>query len=250
MAKLTHVSVALVGVVAGTAALAAVMSTGCSSSTSSESADSGTDGTTSIFDASRTQFDGSQTQFDGSQTQFDGSQTQFDGSQSLVDAPPGSDVVTPPADGGTSDSSIDAADASDAAAAADADGGDAGGSVSPWNNIAIGAGGFISGIVFSPVQKNLAYARADVGGFYRWNGATSTWTPLTDSFSLSQNNYFGGESIVPDPVDANVVYAAAGEYMSGGNGVILSSTDQGTTWTLNTIGVPMGGNQGDRNRAR
>jgi hypothetical protein len=126
------------------------------------------------------------------------------------------------------------------------DGGDAGGPVSPWNNVAIGAGGFISGIVFSPVQKNLAYARADVGGFYRWNGATSTWTPLTDSFSISQNNYFGGESIVPDPVDANVVYAAAGEYMSGGNGVILSSTDQGTTWTVNTIGVPMGGNQGGR----
>jgi hypothetical protein len=158
-------------------------------------------------------------------------------------------VVTPPADGGTSDSSIDAADASDAADAentADADGGDAGGSVSPWNNVAIGAGGFISGIVFSPVQKNLAYARADVGGFYRWNGATNTWTALVDSFGTSQGNYFGGESIAPDPIDASIVYAAAGMYMSSGNGAILSSTDQGNTWTVNTIGVPMGGNQGGR----
>jgi hypothetical protein len=112
MAKLTHVSVVLVGVVAGTAALAAVMSSGCSSSTSSESPDSGADGTT---------------------TQFDASQTQVDGSSTQVDAPPGADVVTPPADGGTADGATgdaatgDAADAAaDASDAADAeDAGDA-----------------------------------------------------------------------------------------------------------------------------
>ena len=109
--------------------------------------------------------------------------------------------------------------------------------------MAIGGGGFVTGIVFSPVHSGLAYARTDVGGFYRWNGLTNTWTPLTDSFPSSQGNYLGGESIAADPVNANIVYAAAGMYRASGNGVILRSTDQGTTWTVNNINLPMGGNE-------
>jgi len=112
-----------------------------------------------------------------------------------------------------------------------------------WKNVAIGGGGFVTGIVFSPVQKGLAYARTDVGGVYRWDAAAAAWTPLTDMFPMSSGNYLGGESIAADPVDANVVYVAAGMYESNGNGVILRSADRGTTWTVNTIGVAMGGNE-------
>ncbi|HSS38777.1 MAG TPA: hypothetical protein VLT58_08410, partial [Polyangia bacterium] len=115
-----------------------------------------------------------------------------------------------------------------------------------WKSVAIGGGGFVTGIVFSSVESGLGYARTDVGGFYRWDGATATWTPLTDMFSMSQGNYLGGESIAADPVDANVVYAAAGMYESSGNGVILRSADRGATWTMNTIGVVMGGNDNGR----
>lgn len=115
-----------------------------------------------------------------------------------------------------------------------------------WNNVAIGGGGFVSGIVFSPVQKGLAYARTDVGGFYRWDDASTRWIPLTDAFPASQGNDLGGESIAPDPVDPGIVYAAAGMYLTGGNGVILRSTDQGATWTANAIGIPMGGNNTGR----
>jgi hypothetical protein len=112
-----------------------------------------------------------------------------------------------------------------------------------WKNVAIGGGGFVTGIVFSPVQNGLAYARTDVGGFYRWDAAANAWTPLTDAFPAAQGNYLGGESIAPDPVNANIVYAAAGMYRGAGNGVILRSADQGNTWTVNAINVPMGGNE-------
>jgi hypothetical protein len=115
-----------------------------------------------------------------------------------------------------------------------------------WKNVAIGGGGFVSGIVFSPVQNGLAYARTDVGGFYRWDNTGNQWIPLTDGFPSAQGTTLGGESIAPDPIDPNVVYAAGGMYESSGNGVILRSTNQGATWTVNTIGVPMGGNETGR----
>jgi len=111
-----------------------------------------------------------------------------------------------------------------------------------WGNVAIGAGGFVAGIESSPAQNGLFYARTDVGGAYRWNSATDSWVAITDMFPLSQGNYLGIESIAPDPTNANVVYAAGGMYEGSGNGVILSSTNQGASWTINTIGVVMGGN--------
>ena len=103
-------------------------------------------------------------------------------------------------------------------------------------------GGFVDGVVASPVSQGLFYARTDVGGAYRWDEANGRWIPITDMFPMSQGNYLGIESIAPDPVDGNLVYAAAGMYLTAGNGVILSSTDQGNSWTVNNIGIAMGGN--------
>ena len=115
-----------------------------------------------------------------------------------------------------------------------------------WQNVPVPGGGFVAGLVYSRAVSGLIYARADIGGFYRWDSATSLWIPLTDMYGISQVTYFGGESIAPDPTNANIVYAAAGMYEGSGNGVILSSTNQGNTWTINSIPVPMGGNEDGR----
>lgn len=112
-----------------------------------------------------------------------------------------------------------------------------------WKSVAINGGGFVPGLVYSPVQQGLLYARTDVGGFYRWNNSAGQWVALTDMFGLSQSNNYGGESIAPDPVNANVVYAAAG---FSGTGVILSSTDQGTSWTVHSVPISMAGNNDGR----
>ncbi len=116
-----------------------------------------------------------------------------------------------------------------------------------WKNVTVPAGGFVSGIEFSPVQSGLIYARTDIGGVYRWDNTNSVWIPLNDMYSNAQYNNYGGESLAADPTNANIVYEAAGMYMFNGNGVILRSTDQGNTWTSNAIAVPMGGNYDGRN---
>ena len=114
-----------------------------------------------------------------------------------------------------------------------------------WKNVVVPAGGYVSGIDYSPVAQGLVYARTDMGGAYRWDNANNVWVPLTDMFS--DWNLYGIESIAPDPKNANVVYAAIGQTYNGTNGYIIASTNQGNSWTQYNIGVIMGGNADGRN---
>jgi len=114
-----------------------------------------------------------------------------------------------------------------------------------WQNVVVPAGGYVSGVDYSPVQSGLIYARTDMGGLYRWDNTNNVWIPLTDF--LSDWNLYGGESIAPDPVNANNVYAAIGQTYNNTDGYILASTNQGNSWTQYPIGVLIGGNNDGRN---
>src|ERR1700743_3103847 len=74
-----------------------------------------------------------------------------------------------------------------------------------WKNVAIGGGGFIPGIIFNQTQPNLVFARTDIGGAYRWNQTTSSWTPLLDWVGQSNWGYNGVGSLGPDPVQPNTL---------------------------------------------
>ncbi|HEY4016669.1 MAG TPA: hypothetical protein VGM06_25205 [Polyangiaceae bacterium] len=117
-----------------------------------------------------------------------------------------------------------------------------------WKNVAILGGGFVTGIVFSPTEPHLAYARTDVGGAYRWDDAANTWVPLLDWVTQPDWNLHGIESIAPDPVDARRVYLAAGTYTNPdvSNGEILFSADYGETWRRTPMPFKMGGNEAGR----
>jgi len=112
-----------------------------------------------------------------------------------------------------------------------------------WKNVKVGAGGFIPGIVFSPVEQGLAYLRSDMGGAYRWDDKIQKWLPLHDHVAAS--NYFGTESVAPDPRDANVVYLAAGMY-SRNPAAMMRSRDRGQTWEIFPVDFAMGGNENGR----
>ena len=109
-----------------------------------------------------------------------------------------------------------------------------------WRNVRIDGGGFVSGIIFNPTEQNLIYARTDIGGAYRWNQSTSSWTPLMDWVGWNNWGWNGVLSIATDPVQTNRVYAAVGMYLNSwdpNNGAILRSTDRGATWHVDHAAV-------------
>lgn len=117
-----------------------------------------------------------------------------------------------------------------------------------WKNVEVVAGGFITGIVFHPAQRDLIYTRTDIGGAYRWNAISKRWVPLTDWVGFDNWNLLGIESIGLDPSDPQRLYLAAGTYTRdwSSNGAILISTDQGNTFTTVPIPFKMGGNEDGR----
>ncbi len=118
-----------------------------------------------------------------------------------------------------------------------------------WHNVQIGGGGFVPGIIFNPTQRDLVYARTDIGGAYRWDKATGSWTPLLDSVGWDHWGWTGAVSLATDPVDPNRVYVAGGTYTNSwdpGNGAILRSTDKGATWQSTPLPFKLGGNMPGR----
>ena len=105
-----------------------------------------------------------------------------------------------------------------------------------WGNVAIGGGGFVSGIVPSRTRPGLVYARTDVGGAYRWEEARKTWVPLLDWVSEDEVGYMGVESIALDPQNADNLYLLVGTgYFNGGRTAVLRSRDRGATFAVTEV---------------
>lgn len=118
-----------------------------------------------------------------------------------------------------------------------------------WHNARIDGGGFVPGIVFNRSEKNLAYARTDIGGAYRWQEATKTWTPLLDSVGWDEWGHTGVVSLASDSVDPDKVYAAVGTYTNSWdptNGAVLRSADRGASWQKADLPFKLGGNMPGR----
>ena len=118
-----------------------------------------------------------------------------------------------------------------------------------WKNVAIVGGGFVTGIITHPTEKDLIYIRTDVGGAYRWDAATKRWTPLTDWIDADHWSDTGIESIAIDPSNPDRVYMAVGTYTTNWspiNGAILRSDDRGKTWKRTDLPFKNGGNEPGR----
>src|SRR5277367_1000145 len=89
-----------------------------------------------------------------------------------------------------------------------------------WQNVNIGAGGFVDGIFYDPNNQNTIYARTDVGGLYKSTNDGTTWSQLLDfvgnnttgSGNGTQSQEIGVLSFAIDPENSNNIYADVGEY--------------------------------------
>ncbi|MGB8944243.1 MAG: xyloglucanase [Streptomyces sp.] len=118
-----------------------------------------------------------------------------------------------------------------------------------WKNVRIDGGGFVPGIVFNRTEKNLAYARTDIGGAYRWQESSQSWTPLLDSVGWDDWGHTGVVSIASDTVAPDKVYAAVGTYTNDwdpGKGAVMRSADRGRTWKKADLPFKLGGNMPGR----
>ncbi|MDR6977669.1 photosystem II stability/assembly factor-like uncharacterized protein [Streptomyces sp. 3330] len=117
-----------------------------------------------------------------------------------------------------------------------------------WRNAVIGGTGFVTGVLFHPAVRGLAYARTDIGGAYRWDDRTARWTPLTDHLGWDDWNLLGVEALAVDPAHPDRLYLALGAYAQSwaGNGAVLRSEDRGATWSRSDLAVKLGGNEDGR----
>jgi photosystem II stability/assembly factor-like uncharacterized protein len=100
-----------------------------------------------------------------------------------------------------------------------------------WGNVVMGGGGFVSGIIASKTEKNVIYARTDVGGAYRWNESTQAWVCITDWLGPNDMGLLGIDGLALDPSTPGRVYMLAGtEYWNQGKTMILRSSDYGETF--------------------
>ncbi len=122
-----------------------------------------------------------------------------------------------------------------------------------WQNVNIGAGGFVDGIFYSPTQQNVIYARTDIGGLYKTTNDGTTWQELLDfvgnnaatSGNGTQQQEIGVLSFAIDPENPNNLFADVGQY-SGTDGDVLYSTNAGATWNATPLSFYVGGNSNGR----
>lgn len=105
-----------------------------------------------------------------------------------------------------------------------------------WAPVAIGGGGFISGLAMDPAAKTFV-VRADVYGAYVWNRAQDRWDQLATAAALpaadrTQDGVAtGGYEVAVAPSRPERIYMAI-------RGVVYRSDDRGASFTLASAGNP------------
>ncbi|MGX5820710.1 WD40/YVTN/BNR-like repeat-containing protein [Chitinophaga lutea] len=87
-----------------------------------------------------------------------------------------------------------------------------------WGNVAIGGGGYVTGIAIHPTTSNRMYIRTDVGGAYRWDGTNQRWVPMLEQLTTIRVDGMALDANAPDRV-----------YLALNDGVYRSD-DRGGTW--------------------
>lgn len=99
-----------------------------------------------------------------------------------------------------------------------------------WENLKIGGGGYVTGIVIHPLNKDMMYIRTDVGGAYRWDVKNMQWQQMLNWIDPYNANLIGVDGLALDRNKPDRVYLALGQRIDEKGGVFRSE-DRGETWT-------------------
>jgi xyloglucan-specific exo-beta-1,4-glucanase len=112
-----------------------------------------------------------------------------------------------------------------------------------WENVRIGGGGYLLGVVVHPRDPGVIYVRADVGGCYRWDESSGRLVQLMNWVPAEQSNLYGVAGLALDPTDPRTVYIAAGKYPDRTPSDVFRSRDQGASWEPMGLDKPFPGNK-------
>ncbi|MBB3360029.1 MULTISPECIES: sialidase family protein [unclassified Novosphingobium] len=105
-----------------------------------------------------------------------------------------------------------------------------------WSAVAVGGGGFITGLSMDPAGKTFV-ARADVYGAYLWDSAANRWVQLVTSATMPAMNRVqdgvatGAFEVAVAPSRPDRIYLAI-------KGQVYRSDDRGQSWVVASEGNP------------
>lgn len=119
-----------------------------------------------------------------------------------------------------------------------------------YKNLPIPGGGYVTGFLYHPRQKDVLYARTDIGGTYRFDAKEQKWISLISHVTMEDLSETFPIAIALDYNAPNRLYIACGEgERSGRNGILAISEDYGEHFHYEEIPVFVHGNLNGRGTA-
>ncbi|MBC8079024.1 MAG: hypothetical protein H7X86_01675 [Gorillibacterium sp.] len=102
-----------------------------------------------------------------------------------------------------------------------------------WHRSSVGGGGFIPGLLQSPAQTEVMFARCDVAGVFRSDNRGKSFYPVNNG--MLESSHHSVESFAISPHDVNILFRCSGEARNNRSfGFIHKSNDGGQSWRLVT----------------
>lgn len=119
-----------------------------------------------------------------------------------------------------------------------------------YKNLPIPGGGYVTGFLYHPRQKDVLYARTDIGGTYRFDAKEQKWISLISHVTMEDLSETFPIAIALDYNAPNRLYIACGEgERSGRKGILAISEDYGEHFHYEEIPVFVHGNLNGRGTA-
>lgn len=110
-----------------------------------------------------------------------------------------------------------------------------------YNSIKIGGGGFVTGCIFHPRQKNVLYARTDVGGIYRRDYGKNVWKCLSTDSEHRHSPLMQPLALAVDEEKPQMLYALCGN-SNEADGFLAVSDNYGESFELKPVPFAVNGN--------